>query len=115
MDDDKKPPTPKEDGILSWILLMYLVINFAVFCALCVIIALSSLIFSFNGGNFAIIGWLLICIVIILPVSLYFYNRYKRFKSKKLDEKKDDRPNIITSAIKAWYKKHCPLVTWEDD
>jgi hypothetical protein len=61
---------------------------------------------------------------IILAIILFFWLRSKWLDYKELKRmhkwrsgsvSKEAAPNIAIEAVKAWYKKYCPMITWEEN
>lgn len=59
-----------------------------------------------------ILGYLILGIAAVLFVRSKWID-YKELKQMSGRER-EKKPNIALEAIKAWYKKYCPMIKWEE-
>lgn len=61
---------------------------------------------------FAIIGYFILVILIIVGIVTKV-QEYKRSRAN-LRISKEHAPNVVWESFKAWYKRNCPMIEWEE-
>ena len=121
---DEAPPSLYEYGLYSFytlIAVFYNVIITVVFCMFAMwFFPLRKLpdekydiMFVHLMGT---IGWLLSMVIGVIALIKYVKEKRRERKEELIDKgygSKENPPNVLVEGIKAWYKKHCPIITWK--
>jgi len=58
------------------------------------------------------IGEITTCIIISVIILVGIFSFIDYLKEKKYMSKKESKPNVIIEAIKGFYNRYCPRITW---
>lgn len=122
---DDPPPSPFEEGLWSEYSLMTVFLDIALFLAFSMFAMWFFPLLRDKEGNIDFglihigggIGW-----AIMIAVGIHFLIKYIKEKRRKAYYKKreeenwapeENKPNVFVEAVKSWYKRNCPIITWK--
>lgn len=114
---DEMPDEISDDGFLSELLAMALVLDAALFCLFSMVYMWFGNVFDKKNTVFEVFGWLGY-LIIFVGFIVFVVEKIKERREENWvysDEPyKEKQPNILKEFVKAKYNKYCPQIEWKN-
>lgn len=112
--EDWETPEVEEEGYFSAYLLYAIVMNL-IFTFVFSMVAIWFVGFANEKMSFiqamAVLGYIFLGITIVVWGWAKLKNRRRHGNVVQTESK----PNVLVEGIKAWYKRNCPLIQWDEE
>lgn len=108
-------PDVTEDGLASPYVFMAIIFDCFLWVIFCMIYMWFVPINTEAVTPIGIVGWLITVFLLVRWAVIVWINRRSHtMYVTSSEEIQQSAPNPVIEYLKAWYKRHCPIIKWKD-